>query len=153
MFQSICKGIITWARIASAYMDIPDEKTVIMAKAKALNPLVFSSNLSFRYSGTEKQSNVATLGPSSVTYYWGLSVQKDFVYLLYSGRTPIEVIEEKKSATYYIYVEQFDWNGNPIRKFKLDRWGYFYVDDKEENIYLASSDDEHPLYSFKIPQQ
>ena len=54
MFQSICKGIITVASSASAYMEIPDEKTVIMAKAKALNPLVFSSNLSFRYSGTDR---------------------------------------------------------------------------------------------------
>jgi len=101
---------------------------------------------------TEKQSNVSILGPSSVTYYWGLSAQKDYIYLLYSGRTPIEVMEEKKNATYYIYVEQFDWNGNPIRKFKLDRWGYFCVDDKEETIYLASTDDENPIYSFRLPE-
>jgi len=101
---------------------------------------------------TEKQSNVATLGPSSVTYYWGLSAQKDYVYLLYSGRTPLEVMDEKKNSTYYIYVEQFDWNGNPIRKFKLDHWGYFCVDDKEENIYLASTDDENPIYSYKLPK-
>lgn len=103
-------------------------------------------------SKTEKQSNISILGPSSVTYYWGLSAQKEYVYLLYSGRTPIEVMEEKKNLTYYIYVEQFDWNGNPIRKFKLDRWGYFCVDDKEENIYLASTDEENPIFSYKLPK-
>ena len=100
---------------------------------------------------TEKQSNVSILGPSSVTYYWGLSAQKDYVYLLYSGRTPLVVTEELRDGPGYIYVEQFDWNGNPIRKFKLDHWGYFCVDDKEESIFLASITDENPIYSYRLP--
>ena len=100
---------------------------------------------------TEKQNNVSMLGPSSVTYYWGLSAQKDYVYLLYSGRTPLVVTEELRDGPGYIYVEQFDWNGNPIRRFKLDRWGYFCVDDKEESIFLASITDENPIYSYRLP--
>ena len=35
-----------------AYMLMPDEKTVITAKVSALKARVFSSNRSFRYSGT-----------------------------------------------------------------------------------------------------
>ena len=35
-----------------AYMLMPDENTVITAKVNALKPRVFSSNRSFRYSGT-----------------------------------------------------------------------------------------------------
>ena len=39
---------------AMAYMEMPEAMTVMIAKAKALNPRVFSSNRSFRYSGTER---------------------------------------------------------------------------------------------------
>ncbi|MBA7579475.1 hypothetical protein ES708_21346 [subsurface metagenome] len=39
--------------MARAYMDIPEANMVIMAKENALKPLVFSSNRSFRYSGTD----------------------------------------------------------------------------------------------------
>ena len=35
-----------------AYMLMPEENTVIVAKVSALNARVFSSNRSFRYSGT-----------------------------------------------------------------------------------------------------
>ena len=35
-------------------MEMPDENTVITANETALNARVFSSNRSFRYSGTER---------------------------------------------------------------------------------------------------
>ena len=94
---------------------------------------------------------IMTLGPDNVTYYWGISPQKEYVYCLYSGRTPTVVARENSRSSGYIYVEQFDWNGNPVRKFKLDRWGYFCVDESEETIYLSSTTDEHPFYTFQIP--
>ena len=40
--------------LASAYIEMPEESTVITAKVIALNPRVFSSKRSFRYSGTER---------------------------------------------------------------------------------------------------
>lgn len=91
------------------------------------------------------------LGPHNITYYWGLSAQNDHVYILYSGRTPLEVYNENRNSSGYIYVEQYDWNGNPVRKFKLDRWGYFCVDENENTLYLMSTIDEHPFYKFKLP--
>ena len=39
---------------ASAYIEMPEEKTVITAKEIALKPRVFSSKRSLRYSGTER---------------------------------------------------------------------------------------------------
>ena len=39
---------------ASAYIEIPEENTVITAKVIALKPRVFSSKRSFKYSGTER---------------------------------------------------------------------------------------------------
>ncbi len=91
------------------------------------------------------------LGPHNITHYWGISAQKNHVYLLYSGRTPLDVYNENQSSSGYIFVEQFDWNGNPIRKFKLDRWGYFTVSEDESTIYLLSNIDEHPFYRFELP--
>ena len=40
--------------LASAYIDMPEEKTVIVANETALNARVFSSKRSFKYSGTER---------------------------------------------------------------------------------------------------
>ncbi len=40
--------------LASAYIEMPDENTVITAKVIALKPRVFSSKRSLRYSGTER---------------------------------------------------------------------------------------------------
>ena len=40
--------------LASAYIEMPEENTVITAKVMALKPRVFSSNRSRRYSGTER---------------------------------------------------------------------------------------------------
>ena len=40
--------------LARAYMEMPGESTVIAAKVMALNPRVFSSNRSRRYSGTDR---------------------------------------------------------------------------------------------------
>ena len=40
--------------LASAYIEMPEENTVITAKERALKPRVFSSKRSLRYSGTER---------------------------------------------------------------------------------------------------
>ncbi len=45
---------IARSSVASAYIEIPDDITVMQAKVTALNPRVFSSKRSFRYSGTER---------------------------------------------------------------------------------------------------
>ncbi|MFO7977647.1 MAG: BF3164 family lipoprotein [Bacteroidales bacterium] len=91
------------------------------------------------------------LGPHNTSYYWGLSAQNNYVYLLYSGRRPLEVHEQQRKSPGYIFLEQFDWNGNPVRKFKLDRWGYFCVSEDENTIYLVSTNDEHPIYKYTLP--
>jgi len=101
---------------------------------------------------TKSGDAVSMLSPSNITHYWGMSSQNKYVYVLYSGRTPIEVSKEVNKSSGYIYVEKFDWNGNPISKFKLDHWGYFCVNEKENTIYLASTTDEQPFISYKLPQ-
>jgi hypothetical protein len=99
---------------------------------------------------TGKGNAVSMMSPSNITYYWGMSVTDKYVYVLYSGRSPLEVTKELRESSGYIYVEQFDWNGNPISKYKLDNWGYFCVNEKGNTIYLASTTDEPPFISYKL---
>ncbi len=102
-------------------------------------------------SKTKKGNAVSMMSPSNTTHYWGLSSNDKYVYILYSGRTPIDVSKELNKSSGYIYVEKFDWNGNPINKYKLDHWGYFCVNQEENTIYLASITDEYPFVSYKLP--
>jgi len=158
--QLSVKGFKGWASY-TGYLGANFDKDRLVFAYKYFKKIVFTDlageverTITFDTdSKTDKQSNVSILGPSSVTYYWGLSAQEDYVYLLYSGRTPLVVTEELREGSGHIYVEQFDWNGNPIQKYRLDHWGYFCVDDIEENIYLASTTDENPIYSFKLPEK
>lgn len=87
----------------------------------------------------------------NVTHYWKIAAGEQYVYLLYSGRTPFEVLKEKNRGNSYIYVEQYDWNGNPIKKYKLDQWGYFTVDEQSKKIYLSSTDFDDPFFVYQLP--
>lgn len=87
----------------------------------------------------------------NITHYWGACGQDDYVYFLYSGRTPSDVVKEWSKQNYYIYVEQYDWNGNPVNSFRLDQWGYFTVDEKNKKIYLASTNYDDPFFVYQLP--
>lgn len=102
---------------------------------------------------TKKGDAVSMLDPSNITHYWGMSSNDKFVYVLYSGRTPVDVSRENNKSSGYIYVEKFDWNGNPVSKYKLDHWGYFCINEQENTIYLASVTDEHPFKSYNLPEE
>ena len=86
----------------------------------------------------------------NITHYWGACAQENYVYFLYSGRTPYEVVRAAQKENYYIYVEQYDWNGIPIRKYKLDQWGYFTVDEKNEKLYLTSTNHDDPFFEYNL---
>jgi hypothetical protein len=90
------------------------------------------------------------MSPQNITHYWGMSAQKEFVYVLYSGRSPVDVQKEWDNKQYYILVEKYDWNGNPIAKYKLDNWGYFCVDEPHQKLYLASVNDAEPFFEFDL---
>lgn len=88
---------------------------------------------------------------ANVTHYWGASATDDYVYFLYSGRKPADVWKEGKEGINYIYVEQYDWNGNPVRRYKLDQWGYFTVDGKNDKLYLLSTHHDDPFFVYDLP--
>lgn len=110
-----------------------------------------SKTVSFEVQDETKTGDAVSMQePSNITHYWGMSSNDKYVYVLYSGRTPIEVSNELKKSSGYIYVEKFDWNGNPVCKYKLDHWGYFCVNASENTIYLASTTEEQPFLSYKL---
>ncbi len=88
---------------------------------------------------------------NNVTHYWGMSAQEDYVYCLYSGRTPMVASRENMKGQHYIYVEQYDWNGTPIRTFKLDQWGYFFVDEEAGKLFLMCYYEDDPFFEFQLP--
>ncbi|MHC1779798.1 MAG: BF3164 family lipoprotein [Bacteroidales bacterium] len=154
---SFLKGHKGWATYIGDF-GINRERNRIVYAYKYFKRLVFttldgleSRVIYFNAPEIEKKDAINTLGPDNVTHYWGISAQQNYIYLLYSGRTPLEVGKDFKSGKNYIYVEQFDWNGNPVRKFKLDHWGYFCVNESETKLYLASVTDENPFYVYDLP--
>lgn len=107
--------------------------------------------VSFNKDGVVAANDIVTLGPDNVTYYWGASASENHLYLTYSGRTPIQVTQENTKTDGYIFVEQFDWNGTPIRKFRLDHWGPTYVDEKTKKIYQLNYKYDDPLFVYELP--
>jgi hypothetical protein len=87
---------------------------------------------------------------NNVTHYWGICAGEKYVYMLYSGRTPGQVWADNRKENFYIYVEKYDWNGQPIAKYKLDQWGYFTVDEKNNILYLVSTNDDDPFFKYQL---
>ncbi|MDL2305517.1 TolB-like 6-bladed beta-propeller domain-containing protein [Bacteroides sp. OttesenSCG-928-D19] len=102
----------------------------------------------FDKDGVKEGNDIVTLGPDNVTYYWGGSATEDYIYLTYSGRTPIEVSKAKES---YIHLEQFDWNGNPVGKYKLDHWGRTIADGQNNKLYQLVYTYDDPLFVYDLP--
>jgi len=87
---------------------------------------------------------------ANVTHYWGICAGEKYVYMLYSGRTPVQVWSDNRKEDFYIFVEKYDWNGNPIAKYKLDQWGYFTVDERNNTLYLFSTNDDDPFFVYHL---
>jgi len=148
-----------WAAYIGDFGLNPDKKRMVFAY-KQFNRLVFvdcdsmkTRTLIFDDSKDHKFNTKDVMSPANITYFWGISPQRKYVYLLYSGRTPIDVMKANNHGNEFIYVEQFDWNGNPVHKYRLDHWGYFCVSEDENTIYLSSTVDENPFYSYDIPNE
>lgn len=87
---------------------------------------------------------------ANTTHYWKLYPGEKYLYLYYSGRTPMEVGAEQQRGKYYAFIEQFDWNGNPVRRYRIDKWGYFAVDEPRNTLYVISTSDEFPFVKYEL---
>lgn len=100
----------------------------------------------------EGQSDIVNLEPTNITHFWGMSANRDFFWMLYSGRTPVDVQRDNRNGKKFIYVEKYDWNGNPVQRFRLDDWGYFCVTPDNKTLLLASTAGVNALVRYRLPE-
>lgn len=91
---------------------------------------------------------------SNPTYYCDIFCQSDrYVYFVNSnGRTINDWLTNKPPMN--TIIEQYDWNGTPIRRIELDKrtTTSVWVDEKENRIYLLASDEDDPIYVYDLPE-
>ena len=108
--------------------------------------------LNFQQSGFDEGTLHITDGlDSNVTYYMQVVPTRDYVYLTYSGRTPYVVATEVNKGNRYMYVEKYDWNGNPIKKYKLNDFSvYTAIDKKTNKLVLVTYYNDDPLIVYQL---
>lgn len=84
--------------------------------------------------------------PHTPMYYWGSFGTDNYFYI---GCQEERVLSEPFKK--YSLIEQYDWNGNVIRRIKLNKpYGSFCVDKEDNRLYLLSSEEDDPLYVFDL---
>lgn len=56
---------------------------------------------------------------NSVTYYFDVTTTEDRIYLYYAGKPGSEIGKNYKFDT---YIEEYDWEGNPVKKYAIDQF-------------------------------
>ena len=69
--------------------------------------------------------------------------------LTYSGRTPLQVSRENGKSDGYLFVEPYDWGGNPGARYNLDHWGRVVSDGKR--LYQVCYMYDDPLFLYTLP--
>lgn len=99
----------------------------------------------------EKTLSMADGLDRNVTHYMDVIPTPDAVYITYSGRSPIAVYNELKKDIYYSYVEKYDWNGNPLCRYKLDAFSICCAYDKQQNqLVLCCHYYDDPFVVFEL---
>ena len=88
----------------------------------------------------------------NVVHYALICIGDKYVYISYSGMTPLDKVREGSKGIYITYIEKYDWNGNPICKYKLFQRGYWGIDEKRNQICMASPFYDEPFFVFDLPE-
>lgn len=77
-----------------------------------------------------------------------VAVTKNFIYLLYSGRS-IEQNGESSEESNTIWI--YDWEGRPIKRIELDQTiQYIAVDEADKILYGVKTKGQPKIYSFSL---
>ena len=99
----------------------------------------------------EKTLNIADGLDQNVTYYMEAIPTEDYVYITYSGRTPMVVANEVNKGNRYMYIEKYDWNGNPISIYKLNEFSvYPAIDEDSLQLVLCCYYYDDPFVVFHL---
>lgn len=100
----------------------------------------------------EKSLTIMNGLDANVTHYMQALPTRDYVYITYSGGTPYVVAAEIKKGNRYMYLEKYDWNGTPIKKYKLQDFCVYNVIDEKTNKLLMTTyyhEDPFVVYQWK----
>lgn len=87
----------------------------------------------------KRKDNSYTTSNESYIGFWNIKTTNDYIYLIFSGKTLQE--HKKHRCGDYIYV--YDWDGNPIKSYKINGGVYrFAVDENQQKIYFITYDQE-----------
>lgn len=80
--------------------------------------------------------------------FCGLTCSDKYIYALYSGKT----MENLSDAFRASYVFVYDWNGNPVKYYHLDKelFGDIGVDEKAGILYGIGYDPEGCIIEYKL---
>lgn len=123
----------TYGRIAYAYKYFKRLRIIDMNNMNQREIIFEAEELA------KGQNDIQNLEPTNITHFWGMSSGDRHFWMAYSGRTPVDVQQANRSNNKFIFIEKYDWNGNPVKRYRLDDWGYFCVDEKNETLYLSST--------------
>ncbi len=85
----------------------------------------------------------------STIHYNGVRASNDSFFLLYIGHLP-EYIEENDFLV-TCYIEQYDWDGNPVKRYELNRYinDFDIVFEKNQPISYIGIDINNEIMEFK----
>lgn len=89
----------------------------------------------------------------NVTNYMAVCTTDKYVYVTYSGRTPMQVGKDQSENKIYMFVEQYDWNGNPIHRYRLDQFSVYVTMDKEAKMVAVLYYKDDPFCIFDFPEE
>jgi hypothetical protein len=80
--------------------------------------------------------------------YLSITSTNDCIYVLYP-----DINYFSKSGSYSKFLFQFDWEGNPVCRYELDKkvWS-IAVDEQSRRLFAIDPDNEHPLHFFRIQE-
>lgn len=73
------------------------------------------------------------------------SVSGDFIYLLYCGKKMSDPLKTQANI-----IEKYDWNGNLISKYKLDRDIIDFFVEKQSIVAIGQNEDIYHIYKYKL---
>jgi hypothetical protein len=99
----------------------------------------------------EKTLDIVDGLDQNATYYMEAIPTEDYVFITYSGRTPMVVANEVNKGNRYMYIEKYDWNGNPISIYKLNEFSvYPAIDEKTLQLVLCCYYYDDPFVVFQL---
>lgn len=108
--------------------------------------------LNFEQSGFDEKTLAIRDGlDANVTHYMQVMATRDHVYITHSGRTPYVVAAEAQKGNNYMFLEKYDWNGNPVKRYKLhDFCVYNVMDPKTGTLVMATYYHDDPFVVYHL---